>query len=214
VIDQSTRVGDWLLTAHGRAFWPLDPRPGEVFIDDIAWALSSQCRFGGHCRVFYSIAEHSVRVADETARLIRFVGGSAEDIRGGALWGLLHDASEAYVVDVPRPLKRSSVMAAYRAIEAQVQAVICERFGLPIEEPAAVKEADAVLLATEARDLMAAPPMPWSAMPQPLSKTIVPWPIGYARWSFRDRFHVLAHGDGRMADCSRCQSDNSPTENR
>jgi uncharacterized protein len=212
--DGETRIGDWLQTAHGRAFWPLDPRASEVFLDDIGHHLSMLCRYGGAVRSFYSVAEHSVRVADETARLIRFAGGSAEAVRAGALWGLLHDASEAYLVDVPRPVKHSPEMNPYRAIEARVQAAICERFGLPIEEPPAVHEADALLRATEARDLMATPPMPWSSMPEPLTKTIVPWPIGYARWAFRDRFHVLAHGDGRMADCSRCQSDNSPTEIR
>src|ERR1039457_118422 len=80
-------------TFSGLRFWPLDPNPEKILIDDIAHALAHQCRFGGHASRFYSVAEHSVHVS----RLC-----PPED----ALWGLLHDASEAYLVDLPRPLKQ------------------------------------------------------------------------------------------------------------
>ena len=93
----SERVGDWIQTMSGVIFYPLDPRPEEIRIEDIAHALSHQCRFAGHCREFYSVAEHSVRVSRELPQ--EFM-----------LWGLLHDASEAYLVDLPRPIKRWSAM--------------------------------------------------------------------------------------------------------
>ena len=122
------RKGDWMQTYTGRQFWPLDPRPEEVVIEDIARALSMQCRFAGHCAKFYSVADHSVRVsmlADENSTL--------------ALAGLLHDAAEAYVVDVPRPLKR--FLPGYKEIEREVARAIEKRFGLPgdIFEHGAVK---------------------------------------------------------------------------
>lgn len=130
----------------GRRIYPLDLRVNEVDIRDIAHSLSQQCRFLGHTRRFYSVAEHSVRVA----LLLADWGEDVETQR----WGLLHDASEAYLVDVPTPLKAHPVFEMYRAAETAVQAAICERFGLPLREPDAVRRADRVLLSTEARDLM------------------------------------------------------------
>lgn len=162
------RWGDWIQTYTGAQFWPLDPRPSEVRTEDIAHALSMQCRFAGHCRVFYSVAEHSVRVS----QLLRAWGHPPL----AQLAGLLHDASEAYLVDVPRPLKPH--LPGYSEIERRVMDAICERFGLPRWALAtdarwgAVRHADAVLLATEARDLMAPQPVPWEGLPDPLPTII------------------------------------------
>ena len=139
----NNRIGDWIQTYSGRRFWPLDPRPEEICIEDIAHALAHQCRFAGHVRRFYSVAEHSVRVS--------FVCKPAD-----ALWGLLHDAAEAYLVDLPRPIKRhGEIGQMYREVERRLMAAICERFGLTINEPESVGAADKILLSIEARDLMA-----------------------------------------------------------
>ncbi len=171
------RVGDWMQTAGGRQFWPLDPRADEVHLDDIAHALANMCRFGGHCRTFYSVAEHSVRVS-----LIV----PPED----ALAGLLHDAAEAYVVDVPRPLKR--FLQGYSTIERAVEAAVLARFGLSASLPASVKIADEVLLATEARDLMGGESAGrWYLAAEPLAERIAPWSPGKARHAFLDRFGAL-----------------------
>jgi hypothetical protein len=132
------RVGRPIITYNGITFWPLDPRIDEVNIEDIAHSLSMQCRFNGHLRCFYSVSEHSVRVAAQC---------SPEN----ALWGLLHDASEAYLTDLPAPIKEE--MPDYKKMERIVQAVICEKFGLPIDEPAEVKKNDIILRVTEMRDL-------------------------------------------------------------
>src|SRR5690606_29748913 len=99
-----TRKGDWMQTFTGRRFWPLDPRPDEICIEDIAHALSMQCRYAGHCLSFYSVAEHSVLLSQHVAEPFR-------------RWALLHDASEAYLVDVPRPIKGD--LSNYRAVEAR-----------------------------------------------------------------------------------------------
>lgn len=128
-------------------FWPLDPRPDEVDLEDIAHALSLVCRFGGHCKRFYSVAEHSVRVHDLVAPEFRFAA-------------LLHDAAEAYVGDMVTPLKRS--MPLFSAAEERVARAIGARFGVGLVPlPTEVKRADLEMLAVEARDLMTEPPRPW-----------------------------------------------------
>lgn len=63
MLDEA-RIGDWMQTASGRMFWPVDPRPEDVEINDIAHALSLTCRYCGHVREFYSVAQHSVLVSD------------------------------------------------------------------------------------------------------------------------------------------------------
>lgn len=136
------RKGDWILTFSGVEFYPIDPRSEEVNIEDIAHALSMLCRYGGHTSQFYSVAEHSVRVSELVPR---------ED----QLWALLHDASEAYLVDLPRPIKRHSEIGRhYRIAEDKLMASVAARFGLPPDEPAAVKVADEAMLAVEARELL------------------------------------------------------------
>lgn len=135
------RRGDWMMTYSGRAFWPLDPRPDEVDIVDIARALSHQCRYNGHCAVFYSVAEHSVKLADWFR--------DVQDDVGLARQALLHDAAEAYLGDMIRPLKR--YVPDYLEAERAVEAVIFERFGLPAELDIRVRTADQVIL-TDERD--------------------------------------------------------------
>ena len=140
------RVGDWIQTFTGKQFWPLDPRPGDIHIEDIAHALSNICRFTGHCRTFYSVAEHSVRVAATLPQRCE-------------LWGLLHDASEAYLCDLPRPVKRSGALGVlYCEAERKLSMAVAEKFALDWPEPPEVKLADDILLVTEQRDLMGRPP--------------------------------------------------------
>lgn len=94
--------GPWIATFTGRRHYFLDPHPSEIVIEDIAHALSMICRYGGHCRTFYSVAEHSVRVA-EAMLLGRF--GDLNYVPIEVLFALLHDASEAYLGDLVHPLK-------------------------------------------------------------------------------------------------------------
>ena len=171
------RRGDWQQTFSGVQFWPLDPRPEDVRIEDVAHHLSNLCRWCGGCCSFYSVAEHSVRAS----RIV-----PPED----ALWALLHDAAEAYVVDVPRPLKRH--LAGYAEIEAGIMGAVCERFGLPSEMPESVRRADAAMLVTELRDLMGPPPAPWTSAQgeraEPLPERIVTWAPRRAKSEFLSRF--------------------------
>lgn len=178
------RTGDWMQTASGREFWPLDPRPEEVYIGDIAHALSNLCRYAGHTRAFYSVAQHSVLVARNLPDELR-------------LWGLLHDAPEAYVVDIPRPLK--PFLTGYATIEARVMGCIQKRFGLSDPMPKEVKRVDAAILGDEAVALMMPPPRPWRlAEPRP-GIAIHPWPQERAYREFMAEFERCAppFGAGR-----------------
>lgn len=177
--------GAWIQTFLGLAFFPLDPRCEDIFIKDIAHALSNQCRFTGHVKRFYSVAEHCWRVSGMC---------KPED----ALWGLLHDASEAYVVDVPRPIKRMPGMEVYRAVEKNVMKFVAQRFGLPPDEPASVERADKIMLAIEARDLLGPLRPGWEAWDKFIAmagdyeiKSVMPWTPAYAEKMFLDRFCEL-----------------------
>lgn len=133
LVDQ--REGDWMQTYTGRRFWPIDPRPQEVDGRDIARALSLLCRFGGHAPTgFYSVAEHSVLVSEILPEPLK-------------LWGLLHDASEAYVADIVRPAKR--FISGYAEVESRIMRAIAKKFDLPPEMPEAVKRADEAVLCAE-----------------------------------------------------------------
>ncbi len=151
----STRDDAWILTFTGRRFWPLDPRAEDVCIEDIAHALALKCRFTGHCRDFYSVAQHSVLCAQYVAQH----GGSAEL----QLAALLHDASEAYLPDVARPIKgrfaivfqSGGVSTPFKATEDKLQDVIHLALGIGrVFEFSLIKDADMALLLSERRDLM------------------------------------------------------------
>ena len=167
----------WIQTYAGKQFWPLAPKPEDLDIVDIAHSLSLQCRFNGHCREFYSVAEHSVRVSEILP----------PDL---ALWGLLHDAAEAYLSDLPKPIKQ--LLPAFCEAEDRLLEVILDRFGLTWPLPEEVHEADLRLLATEARDLMAPPPEPWGLDIEPLPRAIEPWAPENAERRFLRAFEELA----------------------
>lgn len=146
------RRGDWIMTYTGRQYWPMDPRPDEVDLLDVAHALSNLCRYTGHCQRFYSVAEHSVLVS----RLVR---------PEHALAGLMHDAPEAYVNDLARPLKR--FLPQYQHVEELNWRAVAKKFGLPERLPDDVHRADNMALRLEYAELMTYMP---AHMP-PVSKT-------------------------------------------
>lgn len=171
------RLGDFMQVASGRKFWPMDPRSDEVFIEDIAHSLSLQCRYAGHCLRFYSVAEHSVHLA----RHLRWQGVDV------ALWGLLHDASEAYLVDVPRPVKPH--LPGYKEAESKVMDAVCQRFGLSPAMPPQVHEADMRIVADELANMA---PMAWHHKhDSPLGVNIRCWYPEQAREEFLATFEAL-----------------------
>ena len=132
-------VGPTILLQSGNYFDFMAPEDCTFTIEDIAHGLSNVCRFGGQCSRFYSVAQHSVHVAELLPPEHK-------------LAGLLHDAAEALIGDVPKPLK--DMLPDYRALEKRIEAVVAERFGVSAQLPAAVKDADVQMLATEQNQLM------------------------------------------------------------
>ena len=141
---------EWMQTISGRRVYPARLRVEDIDIEDIAHALSGMCRFAGHCKHFYGVAQHSVLVAEYVMARKRPLNE--------ARWALLHDASEAYLGDITWPLKRHPAMRGYRDLERDAMSVIATCFGLEGPEPPIVKEADLAILATEKRDLLNAGP--------------------------------------------------------
>ena len=197
------RDGGWIQTASGLPFWPLDPRPEDVRIEDIAYALARVARFGGHTRGehVYSVAQHSVHVCNEVELdYVRRYGPDAHasqiSCRQATLCALLHDGSEAYLGDVCRPLKRHNTFAAYRTAEARLQECVYASVGLSAElELDILHQADRRMLRTEQRDLMPA------ALPEegrddvpPYEWTVEPWPWRETERRFLARFAGLTAG--------------------
>jgi hypothetical protein len=132
--------GHWIATQNVPEFHYLDPNPNEILIEDIAHALSLQCRFGGHSPYFYSVAEHSVRVSIEAGRRDL----SVKD----RLAALLHDAEEAYLPDIPRPIKHD--MSEAQKIYTRIQKVINKKFGIEDANWVEIKRIDDQMTSTEA----------------------------------------------------------------
>lgn len=174
------RIGDWIQTYLGHKFYPFDPRPEEIHIADIAHALSNICRFTGHTCRFYSVAQHSVHVCDILPP-------------DQQLAGLLHDASEAYLTDFPRPLKLSPYFASnYRRTEAALEEAIHARFHLPHPRAAAIHSADEAVLGTEILQLMQPLNPDWSHLPAPVPGLQLPaWTPARAKGEFLRRFHAI-----------------------
>ncbi|CAN5279764.1 hypothetical protein BH11PSE5_BH11PSE5_30820 [soil metagenome] len=140
ILGVRTVVGPTILLSSGYYFDFLNPAGSVLLIDDIAHGLSLCCRFAGQCREFYSVAEHSV-----------FVSSLVEPRHAYA--ALMHDAAEAFIGDVTRPLK--SLLPQYKAIERAVEAAIFERFKVDMaRSTSVVKEADLRALAAEQAMLM------------------------------------------------------------
>lgn len=176
-----------VMTFTGRWVDPLALRPEDVALEDIVHALSHQCRFSGHTRIFYSVAEHCARVAAQMAN----DGHTYDD----CLWGLLHDAPEAYLVDLPRPVKHDPEIGdAFKAVENRVMGAIIEAFGLIPFEPEAIKHYDLMLLATEWRDLMH-PTGVLDCPVDPIPGKIMPLSPGQARREFTSLFAAFAGND-------------------
>jgi 5'-deoxynucleotidase YfbR-like HD superfamily hydrolase len=163
---------------------PFDPDPSQLDIGDIARALANQCRFGGHCRSFYSVAQHSVIVS----QLVEERGGDAED----AFAALMHDAAEAYLGDMPHPLKhRSPLGAAFKAAEDHLEQALRDRFRIKSDVPA-IKRADRALLATERR-AFSAESWYWPELDgvEPLDLELTAWSPDEAARAFAQRYAEL-----------------------
>lgn len=139
ILDTVGCMGSKILTASCGYFDYADPQPESICIEDISRALGNLCRFTGHCR-YYSVAEHSIHCL----RLAQRLYPGNEELQFAAL---MHDAVEAFVTDLPKPLK--NMCPSYREIEARVEAVIAEKYQISSEWHKQVKEIDLMMLKTE-----------------------------------------------------------------
>lgn len=174
----------WIQTVSGKKFPVDNPDPEQIDIEDIAHALSMLVRFNGHCTKFYSVAEHSVHVSHE-------IGSEL------ALAGLLHDAAEAYLGDVPSPLKKQ--LSQFSGFEHKMELAIGEKFDVnpALFKDPELKRADIQLLIDEKAALMVAEPEPWpdNAPPAKDARRIQAWSPEEAKEQFLNRFRELCPQD-------------------
>jgi 5'-deoxynucleotidase YfbR-like HD superfamily hydrolase len=185
----SLQPGPYIQTLSGRRVNPFDASPEDIDPTDIATALSNLCRFGGHSSAFYSVAQHSAIVAD----LLERAGATPDELMAA----LLHDAAEAYLGDIPHPIKhRSELGAHFKAAEKDLEQVIERRFELP-DAAARIKAIDRALLATERRRFSR---VAWN-WPElegvaALDIEIEPWPPERAAREFLDRYKRIQAARG------------------
>jgi len=177
--DTRYKAATFIETYTGRAFWPLNPTMDALSVIDIAHALSNQCRYSGHVAFFYPVAQHCCLLAEWLARR----GGSALD----CLQILMHDAPEAYLVDVPRPVKQ--YMPQYRVWDHAVNDVIREWMGwknIPI--PSFQDEFDSRIIVDERAQLMSCSPNDWGHKLEPMGIVIQPWTPEEAEQTFLTQY--------------------------
>ncbi|MHC4616275.1 MAG: HD domain-containing protein [Planctomycetota bacterium] len=132
-----THIESWIETASGKAFWYDNVEPDVIEPCDVIHSLSQQCRYLGHCARFYSVAEHTCHVVDLLPDQLK-------------LFGILHDWSEAYTGDLPKPMKL--LLPKYSEIEEKIQNAIYTKFAgrLPTpDEHHEIKRADLMSLKAE-----------------------------------------------------------------
>ena len=177
------KTGPWITTYTGKKFYPFAPKEDDVSIADIAHALSNICRFNGHCKTNYSVAEHSVRVSGILPPKLR-------------LLGLMHDSPETYTTDMPSLIKHALPELQYA--EKRILEVILHKYSINYtpEDWRAVKVADNAILAAECRDL-GINTDGWS-LPEPADPMkIVPSGHEEAEDAFLHAFQALIHPEAR-----------------
>lgn len=170
-------IGPTIMLRSGAWLDFCSPATSEFTIEDIAHGLANICRYSGQCSSFYSVAEHSILVSDTA------VGFEFE--------ALLHDAAEAFLGDITRPLKQ--MLPDYKRIEADVERVILDRFGIVGSLPPQVKQADLRVLAAEQKQIMPEGTDGWvrGQKVDPAPIVVRHLPPSEAKRVFLERFKVL-----------------------
>ena len=166
----------WLETFTGERFYFFSPTADMVHMDDIVEGLCKIARFNGQTSKFYSVAEHSVLIA-------HYILKRTGDPRL-AYTGLMHDAAEAYIGDMARPVKQT--LPGFKEIEIGIDRVVSDRFGTTYPFPDIVKECDSRILVDERKQAMSDSGNDWGVDAlEPLGVTIEFWSPGQARTAFR-----------------------------
>lgn len=149
-IKEAGLMADYITTYNGTHFYPLQPESDKIHIEDIAHALSLICRGNGHVKHFFSVGQHCINCASEAV-----ARGYSERV---CLACLLHDASEAYLSDVPRPFKKT--LPEYQRLEDHFLSIIYEKYlgsQLTEEEAMLVIEIDDDMLYYDLTELLNEP---------------------------------------------------------
>ena len=170
---------DYIETGTGIAFHFLDPQPDEIFIWDIAWSLSNQCRYTGHVTSFYSVAEHCCLLFDYAKST-----GITDKTFLRTL--LMHDASEAYLTDIARPIKAH--IPDYKKLEVKIEEAIANKYDLTYPYPPEVRELDTRILMDERSQAMKPSNNVWGVVADPLGVKLNFWKPDEAYDEYRKRF--------------------------
>jgi hypothetical protein len=170
---------DYIETISGVAFHFADPQQDEIRVADIAWSLSNQCRYTGHVRQFYSVAEHCCLLYD-------FAQSQGITDKKFLRTLLMHDASEAYLTDIARPIKAH--IPDYKRLEVKIETAIAERCNLTYPYPADVKELDTRILMDERAQVMGESENVWGVVAEPLGVTLNFWTPKQANRAYVDRY--------------------------
>jgi len=177
----------WFECFTGTKFYFGDPRPPMYRLDDIVQSLSKQCRYNGHTTKFYSVAEHCCHLYDWTKE--NRDSPTMKDLRTI----LMHDAGEAYVTDVPRPLKVK--LSNYKEFEVAVETVLAQVYDLHWPMPSWVKDLDTRILVDERAQVMNPSKNDWGVDGiEPLGVRIKGWHWRAAASQFRRRFYECMPG--------------------
>lgn len=177
----------WMETSTGGKIHIFDPQPGEIRLEDIVHACGYTCRYGGHCKTHYSVAQHSVHVAD----VVKDRGGNATL----QLQALLHDAAEAYIGDLPRPVKMW--MSQFQDLDAYLTGKIMEVFGVPLQNddlPHEIHYVDRNICHDEGKVLLKSGPGAWWSNLESFGLEIDPWGPSVAKHVMRRRIQELMMG--------------------
>lgn len=173
----TTALEPWIETFTGKHFHFLNPDYEQIDIRDIAHSLAFTCRYTGHSRRFYSVAEHSILVSY---------------LASDPLAGLLHDASEAYITDIASPIKPH--LMNYKELEDKIMGKIAKKYGFQYPLDPDIKDCDSTQLKTEAKHLLRSGGYPWAHLyPTRRPHGITPncWSPEEAEKKFLERFEEV-----------------------
>lgn len=182
--ELNVMLDPWIETYTGKRFYFLNPNPSMIEIEDIAHALSNTCRFSGHTREFYSVAQHCMYVSD--LLLERY--GDPEL----ALEGLFHDAAEAYLTDIATPVKKH--LPEYEVMEDRILRAIHRKYNIHETTTDRVKDADTCMLLSEAAAFLPSKGKDWAVKYHttfPLKKGLAGMKPETARYAYTFTFWDL-----------------------
>lgn len=171
---------DYIETKNGIAFHFLDPQPEEINVWDIAWSLSNQCRYTGHVQKFYSVAEHCCLLYDYAK-----ASGVTDKLLLRTI--LMHDASEAYLTDIARPIKAH--IPDYKKLEVRIEQAVADKYSLMYPFPQEVRELDTRILMDERAQAMEPSNNVWGVVAEPLEVELQFWDPPTAYDAYRERFY-------------------------